>query len=65
MKITVHTDKGTFEGIGENVTPEQISRVKKALGELASSGTHLTFDTDTGFVVIPGEVLKRAVIVVS
>ena len=67
MRVTVHTDKGTFVGKHSPNTPteKQIQEAKEALQAAADNASYFSLLTDEGIVVLGGDLLKNAVFVLG
>ena len=65
MKLTVRTDMGDFCSKEQDATPDELAAVKDVLQQMVNKATHLTLDTETGFIIVPVEMLKRSIIIVT
>jgi hypothetical protein len=63
MKIIVITERGTFESAPDTIDADGLRRLKSLLQD--GNMTYLTLTTNSGFVHIPPELLKTAVIEVA
>ncbi len=66
MKITIHTERGTFCGKeSEDESPEGLAELRTAVQSAVSGdGTQITLETDNGFIVIGKQLLTTSVVVV-
>ena len=62
MRVTIHTDKGTFIGkhSPDMPTERQIQEAKDALQAAADNASYFSLLTDEGIVVLGGDLLKTA-----
>ena len=65
MKLTIHTERGSYESNTVDLTPEQSLEVQKLIETSASRGEYFKLDTPTGYVVLGAELLKTAAFVVG
>lgn len=65
MKITIHTERGSYTSKSQVVSADQAEQLKKVLEECATEGSYFSMETDTGFVMICKELLQTAAFVVD
>jgi hypothetical protein len=66
MKITIKTQYGDLHSKNMVLSRREIDELKDDLWlPLSNKAASFTLDTDTGFIMIPAEVLKNSVIVVD
>lgn len=63
MRITAHTPLGSFAGKNADCTNAEVEDIKRLLQNTATNGTHLTLDTETGFIVLGAEILRQTLFV--
>jgi hypothetical protein len=64
MKIIAHTPRGTFEGVNKEYNEEDYFSVLNLLSQIDNLPC-LTFETDTGDVCFPKEMLQQSVFVIE
>lgn len=66
MKLTVHTERGTFTSKQQDrVTEDQAATLKDLLKNVSADGNHFILDTDSGYVVLGRGLLLTAAFVVD
>ena len=65
MKLTVHTERGTFTSKAIDPTPEQAEQLQNLIETIAAKGTYFKLDTATGYVVLGKDLLSTAAFVVD
>lgn len=65
MKLTIHTERGSYESRTIDLTTEQAAQVQDLIEKSAAGGEYFKLDTPTGYVVLGAELLKTAAFVVE
>lgn len=66
MRLTIHTERGSFASKQVNATKEEGEQIKALLQESCNGdGGFFSVDTDIGYVVIGSALMKTAVVVVD
>lgn len=64
MRLTIHTERGTFDGMDVELKNEEIEESVELLEMVASGAKYFKLDTNNGYVVLAGDLLKTAAFVV-
>jgi hypothetical protein len=65
MKLTIHTERGSYESRPIDLTAEQAAQVQDLIEKSAANGEYFKLDTPNGYVVLGSELLKTAAFVVE
>lgn len=65
MKLTIHTERGSYESRAIDLTAEQAEQVQDLIEKGAAGGEYFKLDTPTGYVVLGADLLKTAAFVVE
>ena len=65
MKLTIHTERGSYESRTIDLTAEQAAQVQDLIEKSAAGGEYFKLDTPSGYVVLGADLLKTAAFVVE
>lgn len=65
MKLTVHTERGSYSSKEQALSEDQAADARTLIQRCASDGNYFTLDTPTGYVVLGADLLKTAAFVVE
>lgn len=65
MQLTIHTERGDYTSKISDVTADQADQVREQLQISIEKGTYFRLETETGYVIISGNLLRNAVFVVK
>jgi len=65
MKLTIHTERGSYTSKSIDLTEDQRKDLQELIEQSAERGDYFKLETESGYVVLGKDLLRAAVFVVD